>query len=277
MRLANAVATAEYLYEQVNNILRGEIAKVPAQAAHLYNKYLSLHKDRSPNSEVHVADLPEELDPFLPNSLPAKHRPALLFSWGAESWYGKNILEASGIHHDVITLPPHFVPPKAHSFLKTELFQILYAACLGYKTIYVGIEKLPLTEELASIEGTIDPWMFEYTEEFLRLCSEAFGIKVQTLCGSLTKVDIYKKLLFTFDMRPEQIVVDPTGSTFIWKTFEKSAIVAFLTGKQTEVSLAEAHVMLQRYRENFPSSVPYQDSLGVVDRFVRLEKLFGLE
>lgn len=277
MSLSNAVATAEYMYEQVNSILRDGIAKVPAQAAPLYNKYLSLHKTAHPTSEVHVAELPEHLAPFFPANLSPQPRPALLFSWGAESWYGKHILETTEVHHDVITLPPHFVPTKAHKFLKTELFQILYAACLGYKTIYVGIEKLPITEEIASVEGVIDHWMFEYTDDFLRLCGAAFGIEVKTLCGNLTKVDIYKKLLHTLGIRPEQIVVDPSGSPLSWKTFEKAAIVAFLTGKQTDVSLAEAQVMIQRYRGNFPNSVPYQDSLGVVDRFVRLEKLFGLE
>lgn len=276
MRLANAVATAEYLYEQVNNILRGEIAKVPAQAAPLYNKYLSLHKKEYPNSEVHVVDLPEELSSFFPSNLPAQPRPALLFSWGAESWYGKRVLEVRGVRHDVITLPPHFVPSKARRFLKTELFQILYAACLGYKEIYIGVEKLPLTESEADI-GVVDPWVFEYTDEFLRLCNVAFGIEVKTLCRNLSKVEIYKKLLNDFHVSPEQIVVDPSGSTLSWKTFEKAAILAFLTGRQTNVSLAEAVVMLQKYRENFPTAIPYRDSLSEVDSFVRLEKLFGLE
>lgn len=276
MRLANAVATAEYLYGQVNNILRGEVAKVPEQAAPLYNKYLSLHKKEHPTSEVRVVDLPEELAPFFPSNLPAQSRPALLFSWGAESWYGKRLLEVRGVRHDVITLPPNFVPFKAHRFLKSELFQILYAACLGYKEIFIGVEKLPLTESEADI-GIVDPWVFEYTDEFFRLCSEAFGIKVQTLCGNLSKVEIYKKLLDEFHVPPEQIIVDPSGSTLTWKTFEKAAILAFLTGRQTDISLAQASIMLQKYRENFPTAIPYRDSLSEVDSFVRLEKLFGLE
>lgn len=276
MRLANAVATAEYLYEQVNNILRGEVAKVPEQSAPLYNKYLSLHKKEHPTSEVRVEKLPEELAPFFPSNIPAQSRPALLFSWGAESWYGKRLLEVRGVRHDVITLPPNFVPFKAHRFLKSELFQILYAACLGYKEIFIGVEKLPLTESEADI-GVVDPWVFEYTDEFRRLCSEAFGIKVKTLCGDLSKVEIYKKLLNEFNVSPEQIVVDPSGSHLVWKSFEKAAILAFLTGRQLDIPLTQAAIMLQKYREVFPTSIPYRDSLSEVDSFVKLEKLFGLE